>query len=70
MAEHYTVFCKAPGDKRGEYSEEVDVTVIRRSNTLALRQAQKVLDEFYVPGMRAVRAVWRGPGIVRFTIND
>jgi len=58
----FTVFCKAPGDPKGFYSEEVDVTVPRRSTTAALAAAQKVLDEGYDPGMRAVRAIERPAG--------
>lgn len=58
----FTVFCKAPGDGRGEYSEEIDVTVPRRSTTAALAAAQKLLDEDYDPGCRAVRAVERPAG--------
>lgn len=51
----YVVYCAAPFDGPGEYSEEVDVQACTAAEATA--KAQQVLDEDYMPGMRAVRAV-------------
>lgn len=64
----FTVFCKAPWDKRGEYSDEIDVEVSSRSVARAKAAAQKVLDAEYLPGMKASRVEYRGqavPGVTR-----
>lgn len=55
----YTVFCKLPGDPRGYYSEEIDVVVSRRSETLALQAAQTEINKHYDLHLRPVKAVWR-----------
>jgi len=55
----FTVFCKLPDDPRGYYSEEIDVVVSRRSEALALKAAQQLIDTMYDPELRPVRAVWR-----------
>ena len=59
----YTVFCKMPDDKRGEYSEEIDITIKSRSLTRAKQVAQRLIDKDYDPNLRPVRVVSRGPGI-------
>jgi hypothetical protein len=59
MSETYSVFCKMPDDKRGEYSEEIVVRIPRRSVTLAKRAAQEEIDKSYVKELKPVRVVWR-----------
>lgn len=55
----YTVFCKLPEDGRGEYSEEIDVTIGRRSVGAALKAAQRIINTSYDPDLRPVRAIYR-----------
>ena len=59
MKRTYTVFCKMPGDGRGEYSEEIDVVVPIRSATLAKLKAQEIIDEMYDSELRPVRVIER-----------
>lgn len=61
MNRHWTVLCKAPGDGRGQYSEEIDVEA--KTPGVAKRLAQEVLDRDHVAGMRAVRVI-RGPEVM------
>jgi hypothetical protein len=58
----FTVYCKMPEDRRGEYSEEIDVTIGSRSITHAKQAAQKIIDADYDPELRPVRVVYRPCG--------
>lgn len=57
--ETFTVFCKMPDDREGEYSERFDVKVRGRSQTAAIRAAQDIIDREYDANLRPVHAVWR-----------
>ena len=57
----YTVLCKMPDDKRGEYSEEIDIIAYERTGkTALLRAAQNIIDEDYDPELRAMRVIRTG----------
>lgn len=53
----YTILCKVPSDGRGEYSEEIEVEVPRRSVSLAMRKAEEILARDYDPDLKPVRAI-------------
>ncbi len=55
----YTVYCKMPHDRRGEYSEEIDITTESRSPTHVKQEAQKIIDADYNSELRPVRVVRR-----------
>jgi len=57
----YAVLCKLPDDKRGEYSEEIDIIASERTGkTALLRAAQNIIDKDYDPELRPVRVVRTG----------
>lgn len=51
----FIVLCKSPEDKRGQYSEEIDIEAWSAGRAITLAQA--ILDRDYDPGMRAVRVI-------------
>ena len=57
MSYRYTVLCKMPHDRRGEYSEEIDVEISYRSVTAAKRAAQEIIEEMYDPQLRPSRVI-------------
>ena len=57
----YTVLCKLPDDKRGEYSEEIDIVASERTGVTAIkRAAQNIIDQWYDPELRPVRVITTG----------
>ena len=68
MSYRYTVLCKMPHDRRGEYSEEIDVTTARRSTTAAIQAAQMIIDADYNSELRPMRVI-RGMEIQIFSID-
>lgn len=66
----YTVYCKMPDDKRGEYSEEIDIIAAEREGVTAIkRAAQNIIDEWYDTDLRPVRVVRQG-GVTVTSISD
>jgi len=55
----YTVLCKLPDDKRGEYSEEIDVLAYDRTSVRTIkRMAQDIIDsDLYDPALRPMRVI-------------
>lgn len=58
----WTVFCKLPTDKRGEYAEEIDVRTKWRSRADVKRVAEAVIKQDYDDTLRVSRIVSRIPG--------
>ena len=57
----YTVLCKMPHDRRGEYSEEIDIIASERTGKAALlRAAQNIIDEDYDSELRPMRVIQTG----------
>ncbi len=57
----FTVYCKLLDDKRGEYSEEIDIVAADRTGPTAIkRAAQNIIDQWYDPELRPVRVVRSG----------
>jgi len=59
----WTVYCKLPDDRRGEYSEEIDVATKTRSRAAALRKARELIEQEYDLELRPVRVVLRPAGM-------
>lgn len=57
------MLCKMPEDKRGQYSEEIDVEA--KSHYDAIERAKTLLTSQYDPLLRPVRVVLRGGFEVR-----
>ena len=51
----WTIYCKMPDDKRGEYSEEIDVGTWGRQAGEAMTIAKMALKAHYVPELRTSR---------------
>ncbi len=67
----FTVYCKLPNDKRGEYSEEIDIICSDRLGDAAIkRAAQNIIDEFYDLKLRPVRVVRSGVITVQSFTTD
>jgi hypothetical protein len=61
MKTRYAVLCKLPDDKRGEYSEEIDIIADERTSVTAIkRAAQNIIDKDYDPELRPVRVITTG----------
>ena len=57
----WTAFCSMPEDKRGQYTEEIDV--VADTPTHAKQAAEKILETGYEPNLKVRKVVRRGPGL-------
>lgn len=62
----WTVFTKSKDDKKGEYSDEIDVRTRIKSRAEALRVAEAVIKQDYKKGIKASRVVYRQRGVLFF----